>query len=411
MPKEVSRWEEVIGNKYRKEMIINAIQRDVLSSFILFDGGAGIGKSTFAKMTAKTILCTNRDENGYPCGRCKNCLEVEAGGNGVAYKKYNMPTLIKKSDVNETISEIFQIKKLSDKTVYVLEEIHGLSKELQTLLLEELTKIPKDVYIISCTTRSYDLLPEIRNRALQIKLIDPTEQECLGYAKRLADSYGINVISDKAIKALVERCEFSPRKISEVIRVVSMDNKLCEDTLANIFGTVGDEVILEYIDAVMNPNNNDLYQFVSMIDKLQEETNLYQLNRQALDMMFEYILHKGANVKDSGNIRDDVMAKLNGLFSSVSMKDLVATMKAFGDLNLKESEAKSTQKAKLVSMKSGLGVFEPVVQARGIPIIKNRIDLSNEFSIKSDGLIDINLPSNIEGIFTEMQFGDEFRRE
>lgn len=416
MPKEITNWGEIVGNDSKKEMIINAVSRNVLPPFILFTGNSGIGKSTFAKITAKTILCEHRDELGEPCGTCESCLGIE-NGTSESYKKINMPTLFKKTEINDKITEIFKIKKISNKTVYVLEEIHGLSEELQAMLLEELTKIPKDVWIISCTTRQYKLLPEILNRALEVKLLNPTERECIRYASKLAKEYGIDVLSQSAIRMLVEKCDYNPRKIGEVIRVVATDNKLTEDTISKLFENVSEEAIVDYLNALFL--ESDVYKFMTTMASLQNEVNMYQLNKQAIDYMFEYIVSKSGRTDIySTHIPSSLIYVLEQAFSQVSSQNLIQIMAAFGESGIKDNEAKNSQRLKLTSAKAKI---ERIIGRNSGKEIQtnstNRVEQKSENNQKlksiettnefSNEFRTISAPSQLESLFVETGFGDE----
>lgn len=350
MAKEITKWDEIVGNKNQKEIIINAIGRNSLPSFMLFTGSSGIGKSTFAKMTAKTLLCEEPDpETGEPCGRCLECLGVDTGSTN-SYIKINMPKIFKKVDIDAKIEEIFKIQKIAKKTVYILEEIHGLSRELQTLLLEELTKIPEDVWIISCTTRPYELLPEILNRALEFKLQDPTKTECERFAKSLAKEYGISIQSDVALSGLVEMCDYSPRKISETIRVVSTDDKLTEEALSKMFSMVDSKSMCKFIGALAT--EKDIYEFIASVQELQETSNLSTLVRRTLDCMYDYVLAVAGGIQlGKTTIKPDIAKQLSECFDGVNKERLVIIMSILGVAGVKEHESKSSQKSKLINCK------------------------------------------------------------
>lgn len=346
MANQVTMWNDIVGNKNLKEIITDSCNRGLLPSFVLFTGNSGIGKSTFAKMTAKTLLCKNKNEKGEPCGVCDECKALEEG-TSVSYIKINVPTIFKKSEVTDKINEIFKLRKLSDKTVYVLEELHGLSKDLQTLLLEELTNIPEDVWILSCTTRPYDLLPEITNRAVQFKLQDPTQKECIKLVKMLSNRYKIIIEGDRAINTLVTQCNCNPRRINELIRMVATNNELTEDSLRKFFNIVPNELVAKYMDSIMI--EPDIYNVITTLQELQETSNLYQINQTALSMMYDYVLSVSGGTQSE--IPPDLRQVYNDCFNGISKQVIVACITVLGELGLKENESKSSQKSKIINGK------------------------------------------------------------
>ena len=407
--KVVRSWKDIIGNESKKEMIINAISRDVLPSFVLFTGNSGIGKSTFAKMTAKTILCRHKNELGEPCLECEICKGVD-NETIESYKKINMPTLFKKAEITSTIEEIFKIKKISSKTVYVLEEIHGLNEDLQEMFLEELTKIPKDVWIISCTTRQYKLLPEILNRALEIKLLNPTEKECIRYTNKLAQEYGVSVISPEAVNALAERCEYNPRKISEVIRVVATDNRLTEESIANLFEVIPDSIMYRYLDTLLA--KDDVYDFMNSLAEIQQEHSLYQVNKQAMEILYEYIIISAGRIASAKSISPILKDVLSTGLGRISPKKSTKILSMLAESGLKENESKVTQRIKLATVKARIEnllaeSILPTITEIEKKSVKEPVANIQKTNLFEQELKPITAASELESLLVSTGFGDD----
>lgn len=347
MTTEITRWEQVIGSKNQIKVILNAIKRGVLPHFVLYTGASGIGKSTIAKLTAKSLLCLNPNkETGEPCYECTSCLALDDNKH-MSFKKINMPEMCRKEDINEQIKDIFQFQKLSSRTVYVLEEIHDLKPELQRPLLEPLTSIPDDVYIISCTTMQYKLIPELVSRALRLELHNPTPKECFNYVISVAYKFGISMPSETAIERYAELCEYNPRLIADTLKVVAMDNSLTEESLAAMFNTVKEEDTRVFLEAFVK---SDSVVGIVKLNKMLEGISINRLINKAIDVIFNTILYKNTMIEPeirNEALKDFIVRDL----SVMSMNQLAQAMSVLGGMDVKDRDSFSKNMSKILDGK------------------------------------------------------------
>lgn len=236
-------WKEIFGQEHIKPYILSAIKAGNFPKFSIFAGKPGVGKSATSELVGRTICCTNSDEE--PCGICANCIEPLGG----AVKKFNMGKYSKR-EINEIISEIFDYKAIRDQQVYILEEMHAIRAEDQIVFLEELTKIPEDVYIIMCTTQLYKLIPELRDRGIIFNFEPLTSRECLAYAHFISSKIGIEV-DDNSLKYLCEVCENIPRQILKLLEFFSNSKEISKQTLMEFLGIVEDQEVEAVLKALV----------------------------------------------------------------------------------------------------------------------------------------------------------------
>lgn len=347
MAKDITRWDQIIGSQGQIKIILNAIKRGVLPHFVLYTGGPGIGKSTIAKLTAKSLLCENPNEDtGLPCYCCKSCLSIDNGTN-ISYKKINMPEISRKEDVNEQIKDIFRFQKLSARTVYVLEEIHDLRPEFQRPLLEPLTDIPDDVYILSCTTAPYKLITELAHRAFKLELVNPKPQECYRYVATVAADFGIALPNDETIEKYAELCDYNPRIISDTIRVVATDNTLTEESLIAMFNSVKDADICKFLQDFST--STSVVDLITTVKDL-EGCSLNRLVSKSIDVTFSALLYKHTLVEP--DIKSTKLRELiTGSLFSLSVETLAQIMTILGSLDLKDRESFSKNLSKIIEGK------------------------------------------------------------
>lgn len=266
-------WNQVIGQESVKELCQKALAEGNFPKFSIFYGPTGVGKSCIAELIAKQL--TN----------CKGSIEESPN-----ITKYNMAALIGKKDIVEIIDGIFKYKT-SGTTVFILEEVQVLKqKEEQAPFLEELTRIPSNVYIIMCTTKVTALLPEMRNRAISFQLTLPTMEECKDFITDILEELNFAPMSDRAKTVLIKSSDFTPRSIVKHIELLASGSTVNEEDISKFFRVISNESYIKALSLLADPNVS-LYQCMSNLKKIIEDARntsfLYGLRDFAIQLLIE----------------------------------------------------------------------------------------------------------------------------
>lgn len=161
------------GNRHVVTTIKNSILRDRLAHAYLFTGPRGTGKTSMARLIAKSVSCLNLKDNFNPCSECSNCIAISKG---------NFPDLIEMDAAsNRGIDEIRELKDrvnyqslVGKYKVYIVDEVHMLTKEAFNALLKTLEEPPKHVIFILATTEIEKVPDTIISRCQthNLKLLD-----------------------------------------------------------------------------------------------------------------------------------------------------------------------------------------------------------------------------------------------
>ncbi|NMB17919.1 MAG: DNA polymerase III subunit gamma/tau, partial [Erysipelothrix sp.] len=156
-----TQFEDVIGQETIVKSLENSIIKNKISHAYLFTGPRGTGKTTMAKLMAKSINCT--DEGKVICGQCESCKQADAGSH---------PDIVEidaasNNGVEEIRTLIERVKFtpiIGDYKVYIIDEVHMLSQGAFNALLKTLEEPPSHVVFILATTEIHKVLPTIISR-------------------------------------------------------------------------------------------------------------------------------------------------------------------------------------------------------------------------------------------------------
>jgi DNA polymerase-3 subunit gamma/tau len=158
---------EVVAQGHVTETLKNAIELDRLAHAYLFSGPRGVGKTTAARILAKAINCetprAEREDGAEPCCECDSCVSFEEGRSLNVFEM-DAASNNKVDDVRELREKVRIPPQGEQKKVYILDEVHMLSKQAFNALLKTLEEPPAHALFIFATTEPHKVLPTILSR-------------------------------------------------------------------------------------------------------------------------------------------------------------------------------------------------------------------------------------------------------
>jgi DNA polymerase-3 subunit gamma/tau len=262
-------FESVVGQENITRTLKNAIKQQHLAQAYLFCGPRGVGKTTNARIFAKTINCYNLDENTNPCNECESCLSFNQ------QRSMNIHELDAASnnsveDIRNLIDQVRIPPQIGKYSVYIIDEVHMLSSAAFNAFLKTLEEPPKHAVFILATTEKHKILPTILSRC---QVYDFNRITVLDIVKRLKF-----VAEEENIQAEEEALQIIAQKADGAMR----DALSIFDQIVSFSGAK-----LTYQDAIDNLNVLDYDYYFRLTDALQAADHLNSL------LIFNEILGKG----------------------------------------------------------------------------------------------------------------------
>jgi len=317
-------FDQLIGNQHCISILKTCITQGTLPHFTIFHGIGGTGKSTCAEITALAMTCQHT-MNGSPCLECTSCKSnldaIKSGTKSSTVAKINLGRENTKTDVDRMIKEIFTLQSSERNCVYILEEAHALSTALQTSLLEEIDRLDSKTYIILCTTKLNDLIPELRSRAVLFQFKRLTDKE----SRLLLDKYlQDNRISmeEEAKLAILNYTKGIPREIVTSTEFLSRNTKTLDELLDHI-QQINDTVYFELFQVLATGTIYDLNCY------LKEEVDKYDI-RNFINGLKEFYINMFFQIE--GNV--DTLAQTSNVMEFTSVSEILKKVDRFSLGNL-----------------------------------------------------------------------------
>ncbi len=247
-----STFNSVVGQKALTATLKNSIATDRLAHAYLFCGSRGVGKTSCARIFAKTINCTNRTAEGDACNECDSCrafnenrslniIELDAASNNSV------------DDIRALVDQV-QIPPTSGKyRVFIVDEVHMLSQAAFNAFLKTLEEPPGYVVFILATTEKHKIIPTILSRCQIYDFNRITIQDMVDHLTYVASQEGISVESS-ALNVIARKADGAMRdalSIFDQVAASSMGNITYQSTIENL-NILDYEYYTRLLDAFLN---------------------------------------------------------------------------------------------------------------------------------------------------------------
>lgn len=201
-------FDSLVGQDTIAATLKSAIKNEQLAQAFLFCGTRGVGKTTTARILAKTINCSNRTDNIEACGTCESCKSFNEGQ---SLNVFELDAASNNSvdDIRQLIDQVRVAPQLGDFKVYIIDEVHMLSTQAFNAFLKTLEEPPRHAIFILATTEKHKIIPTILSRCQVFDFSRIHINDIVEHLKKIcvkeeidAESEALHLIAQKADGAL-----------------------------------------------------------------------------------------------------------------------------------------------------------------------------------------------------------------
>jgi DNA polymerase-3 subunit gamma/tau len=270
------RFAELVGQEHVVRALTNALDSGRVHHAFLFTGTRGVGKTTIARIFAKSLIC-ERGTSAEPCGECNSCRDIDAG-RFVDLLEIDAASNTGVDDVREVIENAQYMPARGRVKVYLIDEVHMLSKAAFNALLKTLEEPPGHVKFLLATTDPQKLPVTVLSRCLQFNLKRLDEQQIAGQVGMILQAEGIDAEAG-AIRQLSRAADGSLRDgLSLLDQAIAYTGAgpggaLTDAAVATMLGTVDRSRVNALLSALGNGDGGALLAEIATLAEFSPDWN------------------------------------------------------------------------------------------------------------------------------------------
>jgi len=318
-------FEKLVGQEFVASTLEHAIEQKRIAHAYLFSGPRGVGKTTSARLLAKSLNCEH-GPTAHPCGECNSCVEI-TNGNSIDVIEIDGASNTSVNDIRAIKDEVLFPPQCSRYKIYIIDEVHMLSNSAFNALLKTIEEPPEYIIFIFATTELQKVPATIRSRCQQFhfQLINlESIKACLAEA---ANEMKVEA-DDDALFWIAKEATGSMRDAYTLFdQVVAFsENHITLEKIKNKLGLVGIENITNIVRLALQNNQAALMEALN--DLFAKGTSVEQFIRDYIDFFRTLLLRKeGITAEDILSHRpEQVPTDLVETFSSEQLETVLRSL-------------------------------------------------------------------------------------
>ncbi len=293
---------EVIGQEHIVQTLTNALSSGFISHAYLFAGPRGSGKTTIARLFAKSLNCQNRKPaspaggNGEfePCNKCSSCLEIMQG-NEMDLLEIDAASHRGIDDIRELRDGIKFTPTKSKYRVFIIDECHQLSKEAANALLKTLEEPPSHAVFILATTEIHKMIPTIISRCQRFDFRKLTVPEIIKRLEIVSEKEKVK-IEKPALELIALNSGGSIRDAESLLdqvltfEGVTKTSAIKAEEIKNLLGLVDVKIISEFCDFLSQKKAGEAINFLN--DIIEKGSDIQEFTKALINYLRQTLILK-----------------------------------------------------------------------------------------------------------------------
>ena len=297
-----SSFSEVVGQEHVLKALENSISQNKLHQAYIFSGTRGVGKTTIARVFSKCLNCMQADSpQVIPCNKCSACEEIKIGRH-MEFLEVDAASRTGVDDMRELLDSV-QYKPANARfKIYLIDEVHMLSKSSFNALLKTLEEPPPHVMFLMATTEVEKVPKTVLSRCLQLNLKVIPEAKIQLHLKSLLDLESIQY-DEESIALIADSAQGSVRDgLTLLDQAIAHGNgSLITDDVKALLGTIDQSYIIELVEQVVAGNGDGAYNALHKITELNVEYE--QVLKILISVFHKISLHQQLHNSESESIQ------------------------------------------------------------------------------------------------------------
>jgi len=309
-------FEQMVGQQHVLQALINALDSGRLHHAYLFSGTRGVGKTTVARIFAKALNC-DTGISSKPCGKCSSCLEIDEG-RSVDLIEIDAASRTGVEDMRELLDNVQYAPTRGRFKIYLIDEVHMLSKHSFNALLKTLEEPPPHIKFLLATTDPQKLPVTVLSRCLQFNLKRMLKQQIQTHLQYLLDEEKIE-FELGALGSLASAADGSMRDALSLLdqAIAYGAGSVLQDTVEAMLGAVSGDYLFKLIDALLLQDSAAMIREARNI--ISHNPDYQRVCAEMISLLQQIALHQGGiDVESENDLLDERIA---GLATQMSMEE------------------------------------------------------------------------------------------
>ena len=272
---------EVVGQDHIVQALKNSLKNDMPHQAFLFTGTRGVGKTSLARILTKALNCEHL-KDGEPCNKCDSCLSIN-DGSSIDFQEIDAASRRGISETKELLETIPYLPSSSKFKVYLIDEVHMLTKESFNSLLKTLEEPPPHVIFMFATTEVSQIPATILSRCLQLNLNSVSNEDLMSQLANIFskekvkyEEGALQLISDAANGSIRDALTISEKIISFT------EKDIRQASVRQILGIPDNEIIQEIL---INLKNNDPKKLFEVLENITKDTPIKNIFLEIMELI------------------------------------------------------------------------------------------------------------------------------